>query len=65
MLICPKCKQEMHCQQNGVIAVWNKHHCRSGDLYECIQCRNQVLLANENAFYSDGLINKQYRLDMD
>ena len=42
-LICVKCKVQMKCKKNGVIARSESGWCRNGDLYYCEECSAEIL----------------------
>jgi len=68
MLVCSKCKKEMICERNGVVAVWNGNHCYVGDQYKCTVCGNQTLVTNPSPYYNPDVLkttNREYLLVMD
>jgi len=46
MKICFRCKKEMRCKKNGMVAVWKKNHAYAGDLFECPNCKSNILVTN-------------------
>lgn len=56
MVICPKCKKEMMCVKTGVVCVWNKSHCYSGDKFECKQCNSQTIITSKDSFFSKDIL---------
>lgn len=50
MNICGSCSVEMVCSKNGMVAVWNKDHARSGDMFRCDNCSATVLIANSESY---------------
>jgi len=43
MLICVKCRREMHCVKNGFGARWGAAHYYAGDLFKCPNCGWEVV----------------------
>lgn len=59
MIICVKCKKQMKCIENGVIARYGDHHCYSGDLYRCTECNNESLHTNSTPYPDDKPLRSQ------
>ena len=67
MNICVKCKKEMTCQKNGVVAVWHGTHCYRGDTYSCKSCGTTILSIDAKPYHDpDALeIEEAYLINMD
>lgn len=65
MYICTKCKAEMRCVKNGVIARWGRSHCYAGDKFECPRCKSEILACNSVPFQSIREIKPEILVQMD
>jgi hypothetical protein len=43
MIVCVKCKKEMTCVKTGYGVRFGEAHVYPGDLFECQECRSQVV----------------------
>ena len=64
MIICTKCKKEMRCKKNGVIATWHNTHRYAGDLFAC-SCGAEILNTNSTPYHSEDKIDEKYHLLME
>lgn len=56
MIICVKCRKEMSCHKNGVVAHFGHGHVYPGDLFRCSECGGEVLKATTSCHYEPSLL---------
>ena len=57
----------MRCIKTGIVCVWNKNHCYSGDEFECPSCDNTTVSISGESFFDPNILkNKDVKtIDME